>query len=156
VNRLADPGVGAAAANIPRHGCIDVGIAGFWIALQKRRGRHDLPRLTVTALGHVDLEPRFLHRVAAIPGKPLDGGNGLALDGAQGQHAGARRGAVDVHGAGAAQSHPAAKFGAGHAEVIAQHPEQGGICFGVHVNHLIIEGYCCHCALVGEFPNRPE
>ena len=32
--------------------------------------------------------------------------------------------AVDMHGAGAAQRHAAAELRAGHAEHVAQHPEQ--------------------------------
>ena len=35
-----------------------------------------------------------------------------------------RGGAVDMHGAGAAQRHAAAELRAGHAEHVAQHPEQ--------------------------------
>ena len=36
---------------------------GFGLRLQQRRGRHDLARLAVAALHHVDLAPGGLHRL---------------------------------------------------------------------------------------------
>src|SRR5205823_12863261 len=88
-------------------------------------GGHDLPALAVAALGHVLGHPRGLHRVWLGGGaEALDGGDRLALDRADGQHAGANRLAVEVNGAGAALGHAAAELGAGHAEHVAQHPEQ--------------------------------
>jgi len=39
-----------------------------------------------------------------------------------------------------------------HAEVIAQHPQQRRIRFGVDVNHLIVDGNFYHCVSVDEHP----
>jgi hypothetical protein len=49
VNRFADSRIRAASANIAGHRRIDIGIAGLWIRLEKRRRGHDLSGLTVTA-----------------------------------------------------------------------------------------------------------
>ena len=48
----------------------------------------------------------------------------MVPDAVDGRDAGAHRGAVEMHRAGAAQRHAAAEFRAGHAEHVAQHPKQ--------------------------------
>src|SRR5262249_24291850 len=51
-----------------------------------------------------------------------------------------RRGAVDMHGAGAAQRHAAAEFRPGHAEHVAEHPEQRRIAVHVDAARTSIDG----------------
>src|ERR1019366_10454407 len=57
------------------------------------------------------------------------------------------RHAVEMHGAGTSQSHPATKFGAGHGEMITQHPQQRGVRRGVDIHGLIVHPYVYHAAI---------
>ena len=57
----------------------------------------------------------------------------LPADVADRHRAGARRDAIDVHGAGAALRDAAAVFGAGQAERVAQHPQQRRIGIDIDV-----------------------
>ena len=92
---------------------------------EQRRGRHDLARLAVAALDHFELEPGLLHlRAGGVAPTPSIVVTARSRDRADRQHAGAHRLAVEMHGAGAALRDAAAELGAGHAEHVAQHPEQ--------------------------------
>ena len=75
----ADPLVGAAAADVAAQGGVDVGVGGVGLGRQQCGRGHDLPRLAVAALDHVQLGPGPLHRVVAVGGQALDGGDLLAL-----------------------------------------------------------------------------
>src|SRR5687767_4702622 len=77
MNRLADARIGSAAADVAGHRAVDIGVAGFGVLLEQRDGGHDLAGLAVTALGHVQLDPRLLHRVAAIARQTFDRRNGF-------------------------------------------------------------------------------
>jgi hypothetical protein len=59
---------------------------------------------------------------AAVAASPM------AVDGGD---AGSRRRAIDMHGAGATPRSAAAEFGTGHAEHVAQHPEQGRVAVDI-------------------------
>ena len=59
--------------------------------------------------------------------------------------AGARRDAVDMHRAGAALRDAAAVLGAGHAERVAQHPQQRGVGLDLDVVALAIDDESWHC-----------
>src|SRR5437899_3360887 len=103
-------------------------------------GGHDLPRLAVAALRHVFLDPRALHGVRAVLGEAFDRGHPFAGDGGHGQHAGARRDAVQVDGAGAALGDAAAELGAGEPERVAQHPEERRVGGDVDRFALTVDG----------------
>src|ERR1039458_1222936 len=79
-------------------------------ALNERHRGHDLPGLAVAALGHVELEPRLLHRVQLLAdgrAEPLDRRDLVArLDLRYRHRTGVERLAVDV--APARPSDPAA------------------------------------------------
>src|ERR1700722_19253030 len=60
-DRLADAHIGAAAADVACHCCIDIGIVRVRGAFEQRRRRHDLARLAIAALDHFEIEPRLLH-----------------------------------------------------------------------------------------------
>ena len=60
MDRLADPQVRGAAAEIAVHGRVDIRVGGLGCLGQQRGGGHDLARLTVAALRHVELFPRAL------------------------------------------------------------------------------------------------
>src|SRR5262245_17475570 len=66
MNGFPDLLIGTAATDVAAHGFIDVGIGRIRFLCQKSRGRHDLARLTVTALRNVDFDPRLLNRMTAV------------------------------------------------------------------------------------------
>src|SRR3954453_8830125 len=124
VDRLAHLLIGAAAADIGDR-AVNIGIARIRIFLQQGGDRHDHAALAIAALRHVVVDPGLLHLVqSAVAGQPLDRRDLLGADRAYRHRAGARRGAVDMHGAGAALRDAAAVFGPGHPDRIAQHPQQ--------------------------------
>src|SRR5438270_3234521 len=133
VDRRADTLIGAAAADVG-HRLVDVLVGGLRVLLQKRRGRHDLSRLAVAALRHVECRPCLLHGMRAGGRKPLDGDDLVGgLQRTDGNGAGAPHFAVDMHRAGAALRDAAAVFGAGEAHLLADHPEQRGVGLRLHV-----------------------
>src|SRR6516162_4330606 len=123
LDSFANPDIGATATDVAGHPGLDIRIAGMKILRQKRRRRHDLSRLAVAALRHFADEPGLLRcGAAARLADALDGRDCFSRNGAERRDTGARRGAVDVHGAGAAQAEAAAEFGARHAEDVAKRP----------------------------------
>src|SRR5579863_3863844 len=124
-DRRTDAHVSAAPANVARHGRIDVGIFGMRSGVEQSRCRHDLARLAVAALDHLQLEPCLLHfGPRAGRADALDGGDCALADRAHGQEAGAHRRTVHMHGAGTALRYPASELGAGEPQDIAQYPEK--------------------------------
>src|SRR6266849_2455498 len=65
-----------------------------------------------------------LRRACLLPADRLDGGDLLADGSRNRRDARARRRAVQVDGARAAERHPASELRSGHAEDIAQGPQQ--------------------------------
>ena len=72
VDRRADALVGAAAADVG-HRLVDVAVGRIRILREQRRRRHDLARLAVAALRHVEREPRLLHGRRARRRQAFDG-----------------------------------------------------------------------------------
>src|SRR5262249_12029877 len=64
-------------------------------------------------------------------GDRLDGDDLGRADAVDRRDAGPRRIAVDMHGARAAQRHAATELGAGHAEHVAQHPQERRVAVDV-------------------------
>src|ERR1700676_4386018 len=100
---------------------------------EQRRSRHDLARLAVAALNDLPVEPSLLDlgtcgRVTNC----FDRRNLGVADAVNRGDTGPRRYIVDVHRASATQGHAAAELRAGHAEHIAQHPEQRCIAIDIH------------------------
>jgi hypothetical protein len=121
----SDAHVGGAAAQIARHGRVDIGVIGVRRARQERRGRHNLTRLTIAALHHIDIQPGLLNFLSARGlSHGFDGRNRFVTHRTHGQHTGAHRLAVQVHGAGPALRYAAAKLRAGEPDHIAQHPKK--------------------------------
>src|SRR5262245_23403776 len=56
MDRLADSLIGAASTDVG-HGGVDIAVAGFRLALEQRRSRHDLAGLAVAALRDLQLQP---------------------------------------------------------------------------------------------------
>src|SRR5437867_823897 len=102
---------------------VDIGVGRLRLLLQEGRHRHDHARLAVAALRDLVVEPGLLHLVQGpAVGQAFDGGDLLALGGDNGQHAGTDRGAVEVHGTGAALRDTAAVLGAGETHLLTDRP----------------------------------
>src|SRR5262249_26130116 len=136
--------IGAAATDIG-HRLVDVLVARLRRPLEQRRRGHDLARLAIAALGHVERRPRLLHGMRARRRQTLDGDD--PVGGAHVSHpdgAGALHLVVDVHRAGAALRDAAAVFRAGEADLLADHPQERGIGLHLHVTDTAIDVELSH------------
>src|SRR6266446_8819356 len=87
MDRRPNPLIRTAAAEIARHGRVDILVGGILVVLKKCDGLHDLARLAVAALWHTDLHPRLLH---GMHGRDAFNGRDVgATDVAHGSRAGA-------------------------------------------------------------------
>src|SRR5262249_3813708 len=127
----ADSCVGAAAADVAVHRVIDLGVGGLRRLRKQRRGLHDLPALAISALWYVQALPRDLARMRTIGAQSFDGGDPLPGRRLHRRGAATDRFAVEVYGARAAESDPAAEFSAGEFQLIAQKPEERHIAIPV-------------------------
>ena len=118
----SDARVSPTTADVAGHGPINVFVGRFGIFAEQNRGAHDLAGLAVATLRNVDFNPGLLDGVGVIGGEALDGGYMFSGNARERRNAGADGMAVEVYGAGAAQSHAAAKFSAGEAQRIANDP----------------------------------
>src|SRR6266850_2287280 len=154
VDRRADTLIGAAAADVG-HRLVDVLVGRLRVLLQQRRGRHDLSRLAVAALRHVECRPCLLHGMRAGDRKPLDGDDLVGgLQRTDGNGAGAPHFAVDMHRAGPALRDAAAVLGAGEAHLLADHPEQRGVGLRLHVADPAIDielGHRCYSSMTRRY-----
>src|SRR5215475_1776576 len=134
LDRGADALIGAASADVPRHGGVNVVILWLRRVLQQRRRRHDLTGLAIAALHDLQLQPRFLQdRAMRRLADRLDRGDRAVANAVYRCLAGPDRLAVDMHGAGSAQRLATAELGTGHAEHIAQHPQQRDIAVDINL-----------------------
>lgn len=126
MDRLANARISAAAAQVAVHRRVDIGIGGLGLVLQKRRRRHDLACLAITALRHVVIDPRGLQRMqlAVLAGEAFDRRDLLICGGSDRNRAGANGCAVQVNGARAALSDTTTVLRADEAQMISQHPQQ--------------------------------
>src|SRR3984957_12172358 len=124
----ANAHISATATDISRHRGIDIRIIRIERRCEQGCRRHDLARLAIAALDHFEIEPGLLHLCTGRRGADtFDGGDGAITNGSHRQHTGTHRLAIDMHRAGAALGDAAAEFRSGHAEHVAQNPEQGHI-----------------------------
>ena len=75
MDRIFDPLVAAAAADIARHRFADLVVGRFWVFDEECGGLHDLAGLAKAALRDIDLAPGFLDGVIAGGMKALDRGD---------------------------------------------------------------------------------
>ena len=136
MNRPANSRIGTAATDVARHRIINVCVRGFGILGKQYRRAHDLTRLTIAALRHVNLDPGLLQRMAEIIRETFDGGDFFAGDIRDALDARTDRFAIEVNGAGATLRHSTTVLGSGQTERFAQNPEQGRTRFNVDVNRL--------------------
>ena len=132
MNCCTDALVCPATTDIPRHDSVNICVAGIWIGHQESGSRHYLTGLAIAALDHVEIEPGLLQRPSLLRGVDrFYCRNSAVADATDRRDARSSRCAVDMHGAGAAYGNTAAEFGAGHAEHVAQHPEQRRIAVDI-------------------------
>jgi hypothetical protein len=113
---------------------IDIRICRLRRLGQQCCSRHDLTRLAIAALHHFEVEPGLLQSLALRRlANGLNRGDGAIADAVDRGDARACRHAVNVNSTGAAQCGTTAEFGAGHAEHIAQHPQQRGVVVNVDI-----------------------
>src|SRR5215468_3889996 len=131
---FANAGISPAATDVTGHRVVDVDIRRMWVARKQRRGGHDLARLAVTALNDFAVEPSLLDPGArGCRADRLDRRHLRFADAVDRCDAGTGGDAIDMYGAGAAQGHAAAELRAGHAENVAQHPEQRRIAVDINL-----------------------
>lgn len=140
MNSFSNTTVGAAAANVTLHGCVDIVVGWFRRLFQQGGCRHDLARLAVTALGYLVLDPRFLNGMIGVFGKALNGGNLLSRHGRNRNTAGTGRGTIEVNGTGSALGNAAAKFSTRQAHYVPNSPQQGHIGIDVEGMRPVIDG----------------
>src|SRR3954447_1324800 len=132
LDRLADADISAAAADIAAHRIVDVRIGRMRFVLQQCRRRHDLAGLAISALRDLMVEPGLLDlcadRCRTYRLDRCDLGVTNAIDRGD---AGTDGRTVEMHGAGATQRHAAAELRAGHAEHVAEHPQQRRVAIDV-------------------------
>src|SRR5437763_1630414 len=149
MNRRADAHVGGAAADIGQL-AVNVRIARIDMAAQQVGDRHDHAGLAIAALRNVELDPSLLHGMVAAKRKSFDRGDLFVLRHDDRHDAGARGGAVDMHGAGAAQSDAAAELASGEAEMLAHHPQQRHVFGAVEFGRLPVDGKLHRHALTAQ------
>jgi hypothetical protein len=66
VDAGADADIGRAAAQVAGHRVVDLGVGRFRMLLQQGAGAHDLARLAIAALRHVEFLPGLLQRVLVL------------------------------------------------------------------------------------------
>jgi len=157
VNGRPNAWVSAAPADIADV-LIDIVVGGLGNLLQERRRCHQHARLTVTALRNVHGDPEALQRMAGVRAQSLDRPNPGSNGRFQRELAGPHSSIVDMHSAGTALGDTTTEFSSGHAEMIAQYPEQRRRWIGIDRNRLIVyrEGQChaCSCLNNTEFSSH--
>src|SRR5262249_4540454 len=105
---------------------------GCGVTREQRRGRHDLARLAVAALNDLAVEPGLLDlRARRRRADRLDRRDRGGADAVDPGNTGTGGDAVDMHSAGAAERPAAAELRAGHAEHVAQHPQERGVAVDI-------------------------
>lgn len=127
MNCLSDAHVRPAAAEIAAHSGINFAVRRAWVFGEQRRGRHNLARLAITALRHVQVDPCFLQRVRAIGRESFNRGDLLAGNTGEGRLAGAYGFPSDLHRAGPALTDAASVFGSMEVERIPKGPQKRSI-----------------------------
>src|SRR5450432_654173 len=122
MNGFANAQVGATAANISRHGFINILICRIWIFTEQHGRRHQLTGMTISTLRNVDLLPGKLRRMIIIGRKTLDRYDFLPFSAAYFGNTGTYRFTIQMNHAGSTLRDAATVLGPGQADNIADHP----------------------------------
>jgi hypothetical protein len=143
LDRFADADIGPTAADVAGHRTIDVGVVRMRIVRQQGGRGHDLARLAVAALNDFMVEPCLLNLPAGRRiANCLDRGDRRAAYAIDCCDAGADRASVQMNRACATECHAAAELGAGHAEHVAQHPQERGVTVDINGMSRSVHVYC--------------
>src|SRR6266542_1263186 len=121
----------AAPADVAGERLVDVGVVRLGLLREQRRRLENHPRLAVTALRDVLLEPGALTRMAAIGRESLDRRVAVFLGLRDGHLTGPDVPSVLEHRARAADADSASVFGPGQRQPVAQHPEKRHVRLGI-------------------------
>jgi hypothetical protein len=131
--------IATTAADVSSHSLCDLVIAKRFAFRDKCSGLHDLPDLAETALRHIVLTPRLLHRVVSRWIETFNRDHRLADDICNSDQTLSHRLAVDMYSTGPTQPGAAAVFGSCETEPVADVP-QNGHC-GIALNRLLLAVY---------------
>src|SRR5690606_24030876 len=119
-----------------RHLRVDILIGGVRIAFEEGNRRHDLTRLAIATLWHIEFEPGLLDRMRPVLRNPLDRHDLLFFgDISERDRARTRGHTVDMHGTSPASRYAAAEFRAGQTNLFANYPQQRGLGLSVDLVH---------------------
>src|SRR6267143_1028545 len=140
LDSLADSHISATAADVPRHGGVDIAVGRVGLGGEQRRCGHDLAGLAIAALRHLELDPGLLDLLAGGGGTDsFNRSDALAGRGRDRRDARAHRLAIEVDRARAAQAEAATEFRAGHSEHVAKHPEQGRVVVDIGAARFAVD-----------------
>src|SRR6478736_2426620 len=77
-HRRTNAWIRSATTQVAGEGGVDLRVRRPRNGLEQRRGAHDLPCLAKAALGHAEIDPRFLERMFSVGGKAFDRQHGAA------------------------------------------------------------------------------
>src|SRR5215469_14659133 len=116
---LTNTEIRAAAADVARHRSIDVIVGRIGVAGEQRRGGHDLTRLAIAALDHLEIEPGFLNFLSGWSvADCFDSRDFRILHALNGGDTGAGRETIHMNCAGTAERLTTTELCARHAEHI--------------------------------------
>src|SRR5580704_10127336 len=141
LHRRDDLRIGGAATEVAGEPVLDRVVVRIGMAVEQLLGHEDEPGRAEAALERALLDEGLLHRIeAAVRVERLDRRHlGAVREGGEIETA-RHRGAVDEHGAAAAQALAAALARAVERELVAQHLEDGVVRRDLGADRLAVEG----------------
>src|SRR5580692_2073773 len=119
----ADARVGGASAYVAAHGTVDIRIGRRGIFLEQRRCGHDLPRLAISALWYLKIDPGGLYGLGLLALQSFNRRDLTAGHRREGHDAGTDRLTIEVDRAGTAHRHSAPELGAVQSGNLADRPQ---------------------------------
>src|SRR5437764_14443464 len=126
MNRLANPLVGSAAAQVAIHRLGNLLIAWMGRLRQQRCCRHDLSSLAIATLRNLFGNPGLLQDMQAVGSQSFNGGNAFPSDLRDRSGARPYGRALHVYRARSAKAGTTAEFRSCEFQCVAQHPKQWG------------------------------
>src|SRR6202790_1642275 len=146
MNGPPDTRIRSAPADVPGHLLINIFIGWLWFLSQQHRRAHNLPRLAVSALRHIDLDPRPLQRVIQISRQAFDRRHPFPRHSPHRRNARTNRLAIQVHRASTAQRHPATVFRSGKPELLADHPQKRRLRIHIYLHWFSVQDKRSHAS----------
>jgi hypothetical protein len=137
--RAPDTRIGATTADIPGHGFVNISVGRFRDFGEQHGGAHDLSRLTITTLWHVNFDPCSLKRMAEVVRQTFYRPNMLAFNPGKWRNARANCFAIEMHCACATKRHPTTILGASETKRLAKDPEQRRRWVYIHLDGFPIQ-----------------